>query len=111
MCGIQDAWNRTERFYCYGIPIASKMEDLSILQESIQKFDVPCKMGYDSKDRYEYWEYVHFEMKSKRFIVIPWSMPDLSGEQHNLVFAVKSILVSELNKDNVLFGRKPCKKQ
>lgn len=63
------------------------------------------------KNLYECWEYVHFEMKSKRNIVIPWSMPDLSGEQHNLFFAVKSLLVSELNKDNVLFGRKPCKKQ
>lgn len=87
------------------------MEDLPILQESIQNFDVPYKMGYDSKDLYECWEYAHFEMKSKRNIVIPWSMPDLSGEQHNLFFSVKSLLVSELNKDNVLFGRKPCKKQ
>lgn len=80
-----------------------------MLQESIQKFDVPYETGYDSEDTYECWEYVHFQMRSEHIIVIPWSMPDLSAGQYNLFLTMKSLLVSELNKDNVLFGRKPTR--
>lgn len=46
------------------------MEDLAVLQEFTQKFDVPCKMGCGSKDTYDSWQYGHFQMTSEHILVI-----------------------------------------
>lgn len=46
------------------------MEDLPTLQESIQKFDVPEKMGCGSKDTCDSWQYGHFQVTREHILVI-----------------------------------------